>query len=47
MLSVKENGLLLGIIKHCNKINEKMNGLTRDQFDKDEDVVQIICFNIL
>lgn len=47
MLSVKENGLLLGIIKHCNKINEKMNGLTRDQFDKNEDVVQIICFNIL
>ena len=35
---------------HCGanlKINEKMNGLTREQFDKDEDVVQIICFNIL
>lgn len=24
-----------------------MLNLTREQFDKDEDVVQIICFNIL
>lgn len=47
MLSVKETGLLLAIVKHCKKINEKMNGLSREQFDKDEDVVQIICFNIL
>ena len=47
MLSVKEKGLLNNIVKHCNKINEKMNGLTKEQFDKDEDVVQIICFNIL
>lgn len=47
MLSVKEKGLLLGIIKHCNKINQKMDGLTRDDFDNDEDIEQIICFNIL
>ena len=47
MLSTKENGLLLGIIKHCDKINEKMNGLTREKFDQDEDILQIICFNIM
>ena len=47
MLTVKEKGILLGIIKHCNKINEKMNGLTREQFNNDEDVIEIICFNIL
>ena len=47
MLSVKEKGLLINIIKHCNKINEKMNGLTKEEFDKNEDVIQIICFNIL
>lgn len=47
MLSVKEKGLLLNIIKHCTKINAKMAGLTREQFDADEDVFQIICFNIL
>lgn len=47
MLSIKEKGLLLAIIKHCEKINEKMNGLTREKLDTDEDVLQIICFNIM
>ena len=47
MLKIKEHGLLLSIIKHCEKIAEKMDGLTREAFDRDEDVVQIICFNIL
>ena len=47
MLSVKERGLLLSIIKHCEKIEEKTSGLTREQFNCDEDIVQIICFNIL
>ena len=46
MLSVKEKGLLENIVKHCKKIGEKMKGLSREQFDKDEDVVQIICLNI-
>ena len=47
MLNLREQGLLINIIKHCNKINEKIKNLTREQFDSDEDVVQIICFNIL
>ena len=47
MLSTREEGLLLAIIKHCEKINEKMNNLTREQFDQDEDVLQIICFNLM
>ncbi len=47
MLSVKERSLLENIIKHCDKINEKMKSLSKEQFDNDEDVVQIICFNIL
>ena len=42
MLSIKERGLLLAIIKYCNKIDKKMNGLAREQFDGDEDIVQII-----
>ena len=47
MLTIKEQGLLQNIIKHCQKISEKMNWLSREQFDKDDDIVQIICFNIL
>ncbi|MCQ2793516.1 MAG: DUF86 domain-containing protein [Bacilli bacterium] len=47
MLSIKEQGLLFGIIKHCNKILEKIKTLTKEQFDKDDDMIQIVCFNIL
>lgn len=47
MLSTREKGILKSIIKHCNKINEKMVGLTREDLDTNEDVLQIICFNIL
>ena len=47
MLTTKETGLLLNIIKHCKKIIEKTNNLTKDQFENNEDVFQIVCFNIL
>ena len=47
MLTIKEQGLLLGIIKHCDKILLKMDGITREQFDNNDDLIQIVCFNIL
>ena len=47
MLTVREQGLLLGIIKHCDKILGKIKELTKNQFDGDDDLIQIICFNIL
>ena len=46
MLTIKEKGLLLNIIKHCNKIELKMASLTREKFNEDEDIREIICFNI-
>ena len=46
MLSTKEKGLLLSIIKYCRRIEKKMVGLTRKMFDEDQDVREIICFNI-
>ena len=46
MLSTKEKGLLINIIKHCEKIETKILSLTREQFDQDEDVREIICFNM-
>ena len=47
MLSIKEIGLLKNIIKHCDKINEKIKGLHKEQFEENEDLLQIVCFNIL
>lgn len=46
MLSIKEKGLLLNIVKHCNKVESKMVSLDRKTFDADEDIREIICFNI-
>ena len=46
MLTVKEKGLLINIIKHCKRIESKMLNLSRDLFDNDEDTREIICFNI-
>lgn len=47
MLTVKETGLLLNIIERCKRIEEKSVGLTREMLDQDEDIREIICFNIL
>lgn len=47
MVSVKERGLLLHIIEHCNRISSKMTGIDINSFSKDEDVQEIVCFNLL
>ena len=47
MLTVREKGLLLNIIKHCNRIERKMENLTKEQFDNNEDTREVICFNLL
>ena len=46
MLNIKDEGRLLQIVKHCNRINKKMNNITTTQFYKDEDLREIVCFNI-
>lgn len=47
MLTIKEIGLLQSIIKHCEKIIEKTKGVSKEDFCINEDLIQIICFNIL
>lgn len=34
------------IIKHCKRVEEKIKGVDRKQFDNSEDIREIICFNI-
>ena len=46
MLSIKEKGLLLNIVKHCDKIESKLASIDRKTFDENEDIREIICFNI-
>lgn len=46
MLSVKDKGRLLQIIKHCKRIEDKITAIDKEQFDSDEDIREIVCFNI-
>ena len=46
MLDVKDKGRLFQIIKHCLKIEKKMSDVTLEDFEDDEDLREIICFNI-
>ena len=47
MLTVKEKGLLLYIIDHCNRIEEKTKGVSEEEFFNNEDIEEIVCFNLL
>ena len=47
MLTVKEKGILLYIIDYCKRIEGKVSGVTRESFDEDMDITEIVCFNIL
>lgn len=46
MLGIKESGILIYIIQHCKRIEEKISNVTREQFEKDIDSKEIVCFNI-
>lgn len=47
MLTVKEKGILLYIIKHCYRIETKINGVSFETFLSNEDIKEIISFNVL
>lgn len=46
MLTIKEKGVLLYIIKHCNRIIEKIDGVNEQLFYESKDIQEIVCFNI-
>ena len=46
MVSMKDKGILLQIVKRCNRIIDKISVITQDDFIKNEDVKEVICFNL-
>lgn len=47
MLSYKDKGILLNIIDHCIRVEENLVDLDRNKFDKEKNIKDSICFNIL
>ena len=46
MVSMKDKGILLQIVKRCNRIIDKISVITQEEFTKNEDVKEVICFNL-
>lgn len=46
MLTTKEKGILLVIITYCQRIEEKICGISEVQFMGDMDLKEIACFNL-
>ena len=47
MVGTKDTGILLNIIHHCIRIEESLDGVTKEEFDIDLAMQDIACFNIL
>ena len=46
MLTNKEVGIIYQIIKRCERIRNKTENISLEAFINDEDVKEVVCFNI-
>ena len=46
MLGTKDKGILLQIIKRCNRIIEKVSNINETEFSLNDDVKEVVCFNL-
>ena len=46
MLGVKDKGILLQIIKRCNRVVEKVSNITEAEFSLNDDIKEVVCFNL-
>ena len=46
MLNTKDKGRLLQIVKHCKRIEEKIKNINKNEFETNDDIREIVCFNI-
>ena len=46
MLGVKDKGILLQIIKRCNRVIEKVSNISETEFSLNDDIKEVVCFNL-
>ena len=46
MLGVKDKGILLQIIKRCNRVIEKVSNINETEFSLNDDIKEVVCFNL-
>ncbi len=47
MLNVRDKTILNKIVKYSSRIENKISKSTKEKFALDEDLLEIVCFNIL
>ena len=47
MLTTKEKGIMLYIIKHCSRVEDKIKNIPFETFLINEDIKEIVSFNVL
>ena len=47
MLTTKEKNIIICVINHCERIEKTISGINKNDFDVNEDIKDIVCFNIL
>lgn len=46
MLGVKDKGILLQMIKRCNRVIEKVSNVSEIDFSLNDDIKEVVCFNL-
>ena len=46
MLGVKDKGILLQIIKRCNRVIEKVSNISETELSLNDDIKEVVCFNL-
>ena len=46
MLAVKDKGIILQIIKRCNRVIEKVSNVNETEFSLNDDIKEDVCFNL-
>lgn len=47
MLNKKDKGILLFLVCHCKRIEEKALNMSKEDFLNNDDILDIVCFNLL
>ena len=47
MLTTKEKGLLEYVVSYCERVKELVEGVTKEDFDNNKNLREVICFNLL
>ena len=47
MLAIKDKGILLQIVKRCNRIDEILSSVSKKDFDSNDNIKELACFNLI